>query len=108
MPEEVRRIAMRVREMREIAGLSVADTAEKIGMEQDEDENMARHARFGDREILRVATAQQYSNMKKEIDSIQIPTMNFPAKGNIEIKHTFSICSMKIYVYAICKNEIKT
>ena len=58
---------------------------EKIGMEQDEDENMARHARFGDREILRVATAQQYSNMKKEIDSIQIPTMNFPAKGNIEI-----------------------
>ena len=33
MPEEVRRVAMRVREMREIAGLSVAETAEKIGME---------------------------------------------------------------------------
>ncbi len=33
MPEEVRRIAMRVREMREVAGLSVAEVATKIGMD---------------------------------------------------------------------------
>lgn len=33
MPEEVRKIATRVREMREIAGFSVAEVAAKIGME---------------------------------------------------------------------------
>jgi hypothetical protein len=57
-----------------------------IGMEQDDEEEViGNHARFGEREILRVATAQQFSNAKKEIDSIQIAAMNFPAKGTVDI-----------------------
>ena len=51
----------------------------------DEDMQLARHARFGNREILTVATAQQYANMKKEIDSIQIEAMNLPAHGYVEL-----------------------
>jgi hypothetical protein len=45
----------------------------------------ARHAKFGDRDIVYTATNRQIANANKDIDSIPIMGMNFPAIGNVKL-----------------------
>jgi len=50
-----------------------------------ETSDTARHARFGDRRIVGSATNRQIANSNKDIDSIPIIGMNFPAVGNVKL-----------------------
>jgi len=61
------------------------NSIDKIAGQFSETSDTARHARFGDRRIVYVAMNKQIANANKDIDSIPIIGMDFPAIGNIKL-----------------------
>jgi hypothetical protein len=55
-----------------------------IGQFSDRNDTV-RHAKFGDRAVMYSATNRQIANANKDIDSIPIIGMNFPAIGNVKL-----------------------
>ena len=60
---------------------SIDKLAEQFGVGVDS----ARHAHFGDRLLLYTATNMQIANTNKDIDSIPVLGLMFPAIGNIKL-----------------------
>jgi len=61
------------------------NSIDKIAGQFSETSDTARHARFGDRRIVYTAMNKQIANANKDIDSIPIMGMNFPAIGNVKL-----------------------
>ena len=61
------------------------NSIDKIIDQFSEASDTARHARFGDRELVYSAINKQIANMNKDIDSIPVIGMNFPARGNVSL-----------------------
>jgi len=58
---------------------------DKIAEQFNSGGDTARHAQFGDRQLLYTATNTQISSFNKEIDSIPIMGLRMPAIGNIKL-----------------------
>jgi len=61
------------------------NSIDKIADQFSDVSDTARHARFGDRGLVYSATNKQIANINKDIDSIPIIGMNFPAIGNAKL-----------------------
>jgi hypothetical protein len=61
------------------------NSVDKIVGQFSETSDTARHAKFGDREIVYIAANRQIANANKDIDSIPIMGLDFPAIGSVRL-----------------------